>query len=138
MIAFDVSWVGVIVAAIAQMVIGFAWYSNSLFGKQWRAEMKMSDAEANAKWKDGMSKTMIMGLVTAALMAFVLSNLARTVTAGTMSSGAVLGFWMWLGFILPLQAGDVLWGRASQKLLMINSGYWLITLAVMGAIVSLI
>ena len=45
-------------------------------------------------------------------------------------------FYMWLGFVLPIQATDQIFGKKNFKLLAINSGYQLLALLAMGLVIG--
>jgi len=137
-ITFDVSWFAIVAAAIVATIIGMAWYSKSLFGTSWAKEMGFSDADMKKMAKDGMGKMMTINFIFTLVMAFVLANFLGTAGASTMGAGATFAFWLWLGFILPLQVGGMLWEGKSQKLLTINASYWLVNLVVMSAVLNLL
>lgn len=133
---YDINYWSVLAAAVAQMIIGFIWYSDALLGKQWRKEMGISDAKGKKMQEGGMAKMMGLGFVGALLMAYVFSFIIVGFEHTTLVEGIYAGFWAWLGFIVPLLLGNVLWGGQSWKLWLINATYWLTTLAVMGAILA--
>ena len=81
---FDINYWAVLVAAIAQFVIGMAWYSPMLFGKTWMKEMGLTDKDMKASKEKGMMKEMVIALISALVMAYVLSHV-------TWMSGEVLG-----------------------------------------------
>ena len=139
MVTFDVSWFAVIVAAIAGMIVGFAWYSKSMFGAQWAKEMGWSMSDMEKKMKDGgMGKTMTINFIFTIIMAFVLANTLSLAGAAAIGTAAVAGFWIWLGFILPLLVGQMLWEGKSQRLLTINASYWLVSIVIMSAVIALL
>ena len=43
-------------------------------------------------------------------------------------------FFMWIGFYVPLYFGSVGWENKSWSLFFVNTGYYLVTLQVVGAI----
>jgi hypothetical protein len=53
-----------------------------------------------------------------------------------VSSGLLTGFMSWLGFVAPVTLGSVLWESKSWKLWSLNTGYYLVALLVMGAIIG--
>jgi len=55
-----------------------------------------------------------------------------------LMTGLMSAVWMWLGFIMPVQFTDVLFSKKPVKLFGINTGYRLISLLVMGVVISLI
>ena len=54
-----------------------------------------------------------------------------------VSAGLQGGFYMWLGFILPVKYGDKIWNNKAFKYVAIDLGYWLLLLLVNGIIISL-
>jgi hypothetical protein len=46
------------------------------------------------------------------------------------------GFFNWIGFIAPVTLGTVLWGGKSWKLWLIDNGFYLIDLLIMGMILA--
>ena len=79
---------------------------------------------------------MALNFIATLVMTFVLAYLSGRLGADGASTGASLGFWLWLGFIGAVSYGRTLWGKDSMKLWFINNAYWLISLIVMGAIVG--
>lgn len=134
----NVNWLAVIAAAVSNMVIGFAWYSDSLFGKPWRQLMGISGGKPT---QDQMTKMIGLGLGSAFLMAFVLSHSITFAESylgeSGISSGLMSGFWNWLGFMFPLLLGSYIYEKKPLKLVWINSGFWLLSMLVMGVIIAL-
>jgi len=135
-----VNYFAVLVSAISSMVIGFLWYG-PIFGKIWASlqgwTSQMMDEQ---KAKGGMGKSYALMFIGSLLMSFVLSH--AIVFASTylkvagVSAGLTAGFWNWLGFIAPVTLGSVLWEGKSWKLWILNNGYYLVTLLVMGTILA--
>jgi hypothetical protein len=134
-----VNYLAVLVAGILAMVIGFLWYG-PLFGKTWAAMMGFNETSmADAKAK-GMTKTYVINFIAALIMAYVLAHSlifasAYTSTSG-VSAGLMVGFWSWIGFIVPVTLGSVLWDGKPWKLWAINAGYYLVLLLVMGVLLA--
>ena len=135
-----INYWAVIVSAIAAMGLGYVWYG-PIFGEQWIALMGWSKAEMEAKMKEGVGPKYLLQAVGALLMAFVLAH--SILFAGTylkvagVSAGLQGAIWSWLGFIVPVSLGSVLWDGKPWKLWFINAGYYLAVLIVMGLILSL-
>lgn len=135
-----VNYVAVLLAGVASMVVGFLWYSPSLFGKQWMALMGHTEKSLEAAKKE-MNKTYTISFVASLLMAYVLSHV-MTMSMNffhydPLPTGLISGFWMWLGFVAPVQLTDVLFGSKSPKLYAINTGYQLASLLAMGAVLGM-
>lgn len=137
----DVNIVGVVLAAIAAFIVGMAWYSPMLFGNQWSKELGWTEKQMKEMKKKGaskMGKAYATHFIGGVLMAYVLAHVIGFATDGyaQVMDGVVSGFWMWLGFVVPLLSGAVLWEGRSKKYYMINVGYYLVSLVVMGAIIA--
>lgn len=129
----DVNLMAVLVCGIASMVIGFVWYSKALFGNTW---MKLSGvSEADMK-KANSNMPMLYGtmFIASLVMAYVLAHFAKYAGALTLTDGMVAGFWAWLGFVATTMLTNVLYEGKPVKLYLINAGYQLVTLVVMGMI----
>jgi len=125
-----VNWFGIILAAIAQMVVGFIWYG-PLFGKTW---MSMMGINTQRMSREGMGRTYAIQAVGSLVTAYVLAKLVGMMGAKTLAAGVQAGFWVWLGFVATVTLGSVLYERRSWNLYVLNNGYQLVSLAIMGAI----
>jgi hypothetical protein len=132
----DINFVAVFVAAIASMVIGAFWYSPVLFGNAWIKLSGMSKKDIEKAKQGGMGGKYFLGFVASLVMAYVLSYFVDYAGAVVALEGAQVGFWVWLGFIAPVQLGVVLWENKPVKLFWMNTLYYLVTLAVMGIILA--
>ncbi len=126
------TWVVIVVAALAQFVIGWIWYG-PLFGKTWMSMMGMSQPSMS---REGMGKTFVLSFVASLVTAAVLSKLVGMMAAKTFGGGITAGFWVWLGFVATVTLSSVLYEKRSLNLYALNNGYWLVSLAVMGAILA--
>lgn len=140
----DLDWLAIILAIVANMVIGFVWYAQwAPTGKVW---MKAMNIPAGAKPEPKqMMVSLFLMVVGAFLLMFVLQHVylafrdayqldgARLagITYGDGASGA---FYTWIGFFVPVYLGTVAWEGKPWKLFLVNVGYWLVTLQIAGAI----
>ena len=137
-----VNYLAVLAAAIGNMVLGFLWYG-PLFGKAWSELMGWGNmtAEQIKEKQKSMTSGYVISFVGALLMAFVLSHTLPFASAYTQTYGAaaglMAGFWSWLGFVVPVSIGSVVWDGKPWKLWFINAGYYLAALLGMGAILAL-
>ncbi|HLC53269.1 MAG TPA: DUF1761 domain-containing protein [Candidatus Nanoarchaeia archaeon] len=131
-----VSFLPVLVAVIAQMIIGGFWYSPAGFGKQWMKLSGMTKKQLAKAKKKGMGKSYLLAFIGSLMTAYVLAHFVVYVTAQTLSDGIQLGFWLWLGFVAPITLGMVLWEGKSWKLWILNNTHNLISLIVMAGILS--
>jgi hypothetical protein len=133
-----INYLAVLISAIAAVVIGGLWYG-PLFGKMW---MKLAGISKEGMKSMALSplQAMVGGFIVSFLMAYVLAHgivfgNAYTNMSG-MTGGLMGAFWYWLGFIVPVTAGVFLWEGKSAKLWLLNAAYYLVSLSVMGAILS--
>lgn len=137
----NISYIAVAVAAVAVMGIGFMWYSPWLFGKKWMKEMKLDDSEIESRKKRngarGMAATYSISLILALVSSLVLAALMNSLVVIGFWGIVLTGFFMWLGFSMPVAANYMLFGRDSLSLFAINSGYQLVSLVVTAIIVGI-
>jgi len=136
MVQVEVNLMAVIVATIVNIALGFAWYSKSLFGKQWMAELGLTEASLQAN-KQAMGKTYALMTLASLVMAYVLAHVIAAFQAETLMEGIQGGFWIWLGFIATTALNGVLWEKKSWNFYGITAGYYLVSLCLMGVILTL-
>ena len=130
-----INYVAVLVAAIVNMVLGFLWYG-PLFGKQWIQMMNFDKKKMEEAKKKGMAKTYVIAFISTLLMSYILAHFVGYSQAATIAEGITAGVWLWLGFIATVQLSMVIWEGKPVKLYLINIAYYLVALAVMGAILA--
>lgn len=135
----DVNYIGVLVAAVVSMVVGFLWYSPVLFGKPWMKLMGYT-ADGLKKAQKEMGKlygvSFVLSLITAYILTHVMALSINFYHYSALSTGVISAFWMWLGFVMPVQATGETFGGKKWKLFAINTGYQLAAMLVMGVVIS--
>ena len=156
----DVNFLAILVAAVVPMVIGFLWYNPKLLGNAWMREAGMTEE----KMKGGnMALIFGVSFLLSLLLAFftqflvnhqtgVISLIGGDPTAEgvlpsfqafmadygndfrTFKHGAFHGVLAGIFLVLPILGTNGLFERKSWKYILINTGYWTVTLAIMGAI----
>jgi len=137
MVPFPINYPIVLLAGVISMAVGFVWYSKIFFGPTWSTLMGMTDKtlkEAQAK----MGPMYGLSFLGALVMAYVLALLVNYMGAADFLSGVTVGFWAWLGFVMPVQlTGEIFSSKPfNVKLLAINTGYQLTSLLLMGAVLA--
>ncbi len=127
----DVNFLGILVCAVAAMILGYLWYGPMLFGKRWMKEAKVSEAQNK---KANMTGMYILMFVSALVEAYVLSVIISVFSATTLMAGFTGAFWIWLGFIATTMIGMVTAEGRSWTYYGIVAGYQLVVLLVMSAI----
>jgi hypothetical protein len=129
-----VNWVAVLIAAIANLVIGTVWYLPSLFGKRWAAE---TGREVGVSPNPMLYAIAIIGsLVSAYVLALVMKVVLAAYGPASVIDGIVVGLVVWLGFVATTQAvGGAFEGR-SWTLFGMNAGNSAVAYLVMGGIIA--
>lgn len=135
-----INMVAVLVAVVANFILGFVWYT-PLFGKLWAKEIGVDFSVKPGKGE--VAKGMIIMVIGNFFMAYVFaSNMAAwSFVPGTesMSPWASImsaTFFTWLGFYLPVDLSAVAWERKSWTLFGINTGYHFMMLLVAAVILT--
>ncbi|HTK43837.1 MAG TPA: DUF1761 domain-containing protein [Patescibacteria group bacterium] len=129
-----VNWLAVIIAAVANVVIGTVWYLPQVFGKQWAA---LTGREVNTSPNPMLYVIAILGsLITAYVLALVFEVVMSARGPVSFIDGIVIGLIASIGFqVTSLAVGGAFEGR-SWTLFAINAGNSLVSFAVMGAILA--
>jgi len=134
-----INYLAVLVAAVVNMVVGSLWYG-AFFQKPWMRLSGITQADIEKSKARGMATSYILAFVGSLLMAYILSHFivfaGDYFNDGSAMRGVSTGFWSWLGFVAPVTLGIVLWEGKSWKLWMINTSYYLVSLMIMGGILS--
>jgi Protein of unknown function (DUF1761) len=127
-----VNYLAVFVAALASYIIATIWYA-VLFSGVWKKLTGISEMKPKPA-------NVILVFVGSLVMSYVLAHSIVFGNYYTQMSGAagglMGGFFNWLGFIAPVTLTNVLYEKRSWKLWVLDNGFWLISLLVMGAILS--
>lgn len=128
----SVNYLAVVVAAIALFVLGAIWYSPALFGKRWMSLVGRTVEQL----KQGVAIAYIGGFLASVIMALVLSYLIRGTGAGDAVAGMQTALWCWGGFVAPSILTLYLFTRHRMALVLIDAGYYLVGMIVMGGILG--
>jgi len=128
-----VNYLAVVVAAIANYVIAMIWYA-MIFGKAWQKLTGMTDMKP-------APLNIVLSLIGSLIMSYVLCHSIAfgnyyVGTAG-VGGGLMGGFFSWLGFVAPVTLMTKLYEKKAWGLWLLDNGFWLISLLVMGSILSL-
>ena len=136
----SVNFLAVFLAAAASMVVGFLYYMSPMVSKPWMKLMGYTAASMKADQKKmGMqySLSFILTLLTAFVMAHVMVFAMDFTKTPFFQTGLITAFWIWIGFVVPVQATDVMFGNKPWNLFFINTGYQLISLLAIGVMLGL-
>lgn len=135
----EINYLAVLAAGVVGMAVGFLWYSPMLFGKMWMKEMGLSAEKMKSAQKE-MGKLYALSFVGSLVTAYVLSHvmgLSQNYYSYTeVMTGVTTAFWMWLGFMMPVQMTGTIFSDKNWRLFSINTGYQLVALILMGLVVA--
>lgn len=134
-----VNYLAVLLAAVASMVVGATWYSQSVFGKSWaklakvKLDMKLSGSQQAMMY----GGTFVASLLTAYILAHVTFLSHSFFKYDFLQTALTTAFWLWLGLTAArVYVHDTFEGRP-VKLTMMTAGFELLTLVVMALVIGL-
>jgi len=125
----------ILVAALVAFLIGALWYSPVLFAKAW-VRTNGYTPERLAAMQANAGRAYAGSFVAFVVMASVLGLLLRHLGADSTADGAAWGFHAWLGFALPIGFTANLYSDKPAAAFLIDAGYQLVYMTVMGAILG--
>ncbi len=131
-----INYTAVVASAAAYWVLGAVWYSPLLFARPFIALRGWTPEQLAAVESQGHAGEVGLAFLTSLLLAYVLAHFVKFTGAETAASGALTGFWLWLGFVVTTNASTVLFEGRPAGLYLINSGYHLAGLLGMGALLA--
>lgn len=137
-----VNWMAVIVSAIVPMVMGFIYYHPKVLGGAWMRANGITMETAGQPPKPAM-------YLVALVLSFMLSVWMMLNTTGpgqqtaedghsyiTFGHGIAHGVLVSLTVLLPVLGTLSIFEKRGWSWVFVNLGYWLVTLSVMGGILS--
>jgi hypothetical protein len=123
-----INLLAVLVAGLTHMVTGLVWYRPGLFGNAWAA-LTRAELKPAPQWLPA-------GVVGHLLIALVLAVVVQLAGATTALGGLAVGALMWLGFVVPLEIGELIWEKIPFRLFLIRIGNHLVALGLAGIVVA--
>ncbi|GGH37663.1 hypothetical protein IA57_05435 [Mangrovimonas yunxiaonensis] len=155
----EINFLALLAAAVSALVMGAIWYNPKVFGTAWAQAAEMTEEKMKSA---NMAKIFILAFVFAFMLAIVLQLLTIHQTGAlgmiggdptaakpsyqafmddygqayrTFKHGALHGTMAGVLLALPVLGTNALFERKSTRYILINSGYWIVTMAIMGGIV---
>ena len=129
------NYLAILVSAVVAFLIGGLWYSPFLFAKQWMAAHAHTPEDV-ARLKADAPRAYGISFVAFLVMAAILQMLLNHIGAHDWMSGALWGAHIWLGFALTIGLMANVYSGKKFAVFVIDAGYQLIYLLVMGAILG--
>jgi hypothetical protein len=128
---FQPNYWAIIVSALSTFLIGGLWYSPAVFGKAWMKENGFTEEDMK---KGGMGKIFGLAFFLALISAMNLAMFMGPEDDPKM--GALWGFLAGFGWVATFVGTHYLFERKTFKLFLINAGYSVVALTVMGVILA--
>ncbi|MFI5251002.1 MAG: DUF1761 domain-containing protein [Bacteroidota bacterium] len=126
------NYLAVFVAALASYIIATIWYG-FIFSALWKKLTGITEMKP-------VPVNMVIVFIGSFVMSYVLLHSIvfgnAYVKMSGIPGGLMGGFFNWLGFIAPVTMTNVIYEKRPWKLWLLDNSFWLISLLVMGAILS--
>lgn len=142
----EINIIAVIIAALIPNIVG-ALYYGPLFGKPWLQSLGFT-----AEDMKGRNEILIYGgsLVLSFILAFFLNIIIQFIhkdvndsgelimaSHNTFGHGAMHGFFLCLGLVIPVIVSLALFQKATAKNIILNMAFWLICYTLMGGVLDM-
>lgn len=153
------NFLAILVAAFSTLIVGFVWYNPKVFGNVWMRESGLTEEQLKGA---NMVKIFGLTLLFAFLIGMILQFMvihqfgALGLTGGdptkalpsyhafmedygnayrTFKHGMLHGSMTGVLLALPIVGINALFERKSWKYILINGGFWIVSLTLMGGII---
>ena len=132
----NINELAVFIAAVAGTGLGALLYSPILFGQLWLKLSNFKPEEMEAAKQKGMAKSYVGNFIATLILVYALAYFLSVGGAMGVGPAFVIGFWLWLGFVVTVSANGVFWGKDSWGLYGLNMAHQLVSILVASAILS--
>ena len=80
----------------------------------------------------------VVSLITAYVLSHVMVMSENFFHYSMLSTGLTSAFWMWLGFMMPVQITATIFGDKKWTLFGIDTGYQLVSIMAMGVVIAIV
>lgn len=130
---YEYNWLAVIAMVVFSMALGFVWYAKGVFGNRWMRFVGLQEDDVKKGPGAGVWVGMIIGsFIETAILAW----LVALTYSGTFFEGLLAGFYIWLGFVFTTYMASYMFARRPLGLLIIDTGYNLVFLAIAGGVLG--
>ncbi|WP_421953010.1 DUF1761 domain-containing protein [Pelagibacterium sp.] len=132
----NVNWLAVLLAMIASMALGAAWYMT--LSKQWVAATGKTTEQIMAG-SGGQATPFIWGAAMQLVMAYFLALFTPAIMGEvTIASAITVGIHVWAGFMLTSMILNHRYQGSPWSLAVIDGGYLLGVMIVQGVVIGLL
>lgn len=138
----SINMMAILAAATASVAVGFLWYSPLVLGRPWMDVMGYTPQTLKKRQKK-MTPWYVLSFALSMLTACVLTYVMTYSLAffggrfDIVSTAFLSALLMWIGFVAPVQATDIIFTNRPWRLFWINTSYQLASLLAMGLVLSI-
>jgi hypothetical protein len=118
----------VFVAWIIHTATGLIWFQPKLFGTEW-SKLTGKELKPAKKW-------IIPGLAGHLVMILVLVIIIKLANINNGAEGLLVGLLGWIGFIVPMEIGELIWEKIPFRLFLIRIGNQFVGIGISGFILG--
>lgn len=133
----EINWLGVLLAAVANMVVGMVWYARPVFGERWKGLVKLDESRAKKEAPVAIAGAFVLAIMTAYILAHVTYISGVFFNVSYMESAFNTAFWLWLGISATTILTHGLFEQRRKKLMIMTVAHQLVTYMVMAAVLGL-
>ena len=128
-----ISYLAIIVAAIAGFVLGAVYYG--ILSKPWMKAARIDPSRSTVS-----PSLFVTTFLAELVMAWILAGLVGHLGPGqvTLWNGVISAGFVWLGFVATTLVVNHRYGGFGWDLTFIDAAHWLLVLVAMGAIIGLL
>jgi hypothetical protein len=130
----QISWLHVLVAALAYFALGSIWYSPVLFSKAWIKALGIDINSADAK--KGIAGMFIGSFICMFVIATGIAIMHTVLPAINAIGGLKLGIFIGICFSSTTATINYLYQKKPMALYLIDCGYQVVGAAIAGAIIA--
>jgi hypothetical protein len=131
-----VSYLAVVVAAVASWIFGALWYG--LLGERWMAALGTTKADLMGPSGKPSPAPFVLSFVAELVMAWTLAGVVGHMGPVTVRGALITAFLAWLGFVLTTMLVKNAYTRRSTAITAIDGGHWLGVLMIQVLVIGLI
>lgn len=124
----EINLIAVFVAWVIHIAVGLIWFQPQLFGIEW-SKLTGKELTPAKNW-------IIAGLAGHLIMIFVLVIIIKLANISNGSAGLLIGLLCWIGFIVPMEIGELIWEKIPFRLFLIRIGNQFVGTGISGFILG--
>jgi hypothetical protein len=128
----SLNWLAIVVASVSTFALGGLWYSPLMFVKIWAHE---AGIDMDPSKRGSMGKIFGFSFLLSFIAAFFLAMFIGPEAGAAF--GALAGFMAGLGWVFTYMGIIYLFEGKSLSLFLINAGYSIVSLTIMGFIIGI-